>query len=158
MTSHPSTIISLYESFMKHWKVAGKLVRPKNMMVGSKRSLWVMKAGSHWCLSLIWILSYLHCTSNLVKTLASHSLSMRSEIRRRGKPEGSWRGKFARLEVLIEEVFGSFLLTRREGVDFPNLRHEGFIKVYFMIIRLGWRYVVSGFFKEDKGEFSVFRG
>ena len=111
------------------------MVRSKNMTVASKRPLWVTKAAFHLCSSLIWTLLYPHCTSNLVKTLASHSLSMRSEIRRRGKPEGSWRGKFARLEVLIEEVFGSFLLTRREGVDFPNLRNKRLIEVYFVIIR-----------------------
>ena len=68
------------------------------------------------------------------------------------------RVDFARFEIFVKEVFCGFPFIGREEVDFPNLRHEGFIKVYFMIIRLGWRYVVSGFFKEDKGEFSVFRG
>jgi len=33
-----------------------ELVRPKNMMVGSKRPLWVMKVAFHWCPSLIWTL------------------------------------------------------------------------------------------------------
>ena len=31
MTSHPSAIMSWKESFMNHWKVAGELVRPKNI-------------------------------------------------------------------------------------------------------------------------------
>ena len=44
MTSHPSVIMSQKESFMNHWNVAGKLQRPKNMTVGSKSPLCVMKA------------------------------------------------------------------------------------------------------------------
>ena len=83
MTSHHSAIISLNESFINCWKVAGELVRSKDITVGLKRPLWVTKAAFHWCLSLIWTLLYPHCISNLVKTLASHSLSMRSEIRER---------------------------------------------------------------------------
>ena len=39
MTSHPSAIISLNESFMKRWKVAGELHNLKNMTVGSKSPL-----------------------------------------------------------------------------------------------------------------------
>jgi len=45
--SHPSAIMSLKESFMNRWKVAGELVRPKNITVGSKRPLWVTKAAFH---------------------------------------------------------------------------------------------------------------
>ena len=41
---------------------------------------------------------------------------------------------FTKLEVLIEEVFSAFSLIRGEGVDYSNLRDEGLIKVYFMII------------------------
>ena len=81
MTSHPFAIISLNESFIKYWKVAGELVRPKNMILGLKRPLWVMKAAFHWCPFLIQTLLYPHHISNLVKTLASCSLSIRSEIR-----------------------------------------------------------------------------
>ena len=40
-------IISLNKLFMKHWKVAGELVRPKNMTVGLKRPLWVTKVAFH---------------------------------------------------------------------------------------------------------------
>ena len=47
MTSHPSAIISRNESFIKRWKVVGELVRPKNITVGSKSPLWVMKAAFH---------------------------------------------------------------------------------------------------------------
>ena len=68
------------------------------------------------------------------------------------------RMDFARFEIFVKKVFSGFLLIRGEGVDFPNLRNEGFVKVYFVVIRLRWRYMVSGFFGEDRGEFSIFRG
>ena len=79
------------------------------------------------------------------------------------KEEGGGLGRvgrvnFARFEIFIKDVFCGFPFIRREGVDFPNLRDKGFIKVYFMVIRSGWRYMVSGFFGEDRGEFGVFRG
>ena len=48
MTSHPSAIMSRKESFMNRWNVAGELVSPKNITVGSKRPLCVMKAAFHW--------------------------------------------------------------------------------------------------------------
>ena len=35
------------DAFMKHWKVAGELVRPKNMTVDSKKPLWVTKVAFH---------------------------------------------------------------------------------------------------------------
>ena len=47
MTSHPSAIILRNELFIKRWKVAGELVRLKNITVGSKSPLWVMKAAFH---------------------------------------------------------------------------------------------------------------
>ena len=59
------------------------------------------------------------------------------------------RVNFTRSEIFIKEVFCGFPFIRGEGIDFPNLRDKGFIKVYFVVIRLGWRYVVSGFFGED---------
>ena len=68
------------------------------------------------------------------------------------------RADFARPEIFIKEVFCGFPFIRGEGIDFLNLRDKGFIKVYFMVVRLGWGYMVSGFFGEDRGEFSVFRG
>ena len=75
-----------------------------------------------------------------------------------GSLERVERTDFARSEIFIKEVFCGFLFIGREGIDFPNLRDKGFIKVYFMVIRLGWGYVVSGFFGEDQGKFSVFGG
>ena len=65
------------------------------------------------------------------------------------------RADFARLEIFVKEVFRGFLFIGREGVDFPTLRDKGFVEVYFMVIRLEWRYMVSGFF--DRGKFSIFR-
>ena len=84
MISHPSAIMSQKESFMNCWKVAGELVSPKNMTVGLNNPLWVTKAAFHWWPSLIRMLLYPHQTLNLVKTLASRSLSTRSEMRGRG--------------------------------------------------------------------------
>ena len=81
MTSHPSAMRSLNESFMNHWNVAGEFMSPKNMTVGLKSPLCVMKVAFHWCLSLIQTLLYPQWTLNLVKTLAPLSLSTRSEMR-----------------------------------------------------------------------------
>ena len=53
MMSHPSAIMSRKESFMNHWNVAGELVSLKNITVGSKRPLCVMKVAFHWWPSLI---------------------------------------------------------------------------------------------------------
>ena len=47
MTSHPSAIILQNKSFMNCWNVAGELQRLKNMTVGSKSPLCVMKAAFH---------------------------------------------------------------------------------------------------------------
>ena len=68
------------------------------------------------------------------------------------------RADFARFEIFVKEVFCGFPFIGREGADFSNLRDEGFIKVDFMVISLGWGYMVSGFFGEDRGKFGVFRG
>ena len=65
---------------------------------------------------------------------------------------GIERTDFSRFEIFIKEVFGGFSFIREEGVDFPNLRNEGFVEVYIMVVRSGWRYVVSGFFEEDRRE------
>ena len=56
MMSHPSVMRSLNESFINHWKVAGEFMSPKNMTVGSKSPLWVIKEAFHWCPSLIQML------------------------------------------------------------------------------------------------------
>ena len=66
------------------------------------------------------------------------------------------RADFARFEIFVKEVFNGFLFIGREGVDFPTPRGKGFVEVYFMVIRLEWWYMVSGFF--DRGKFSIFRG
>ena len=68
------------------------------------------------------------------------------------------RADFARSEIFVKEIFCGFLFIRREEIDFPNLRDKGLIKVYFVVIRLEWGYVVSDFFGEDRGKFNVFRG
>ena len=47
MTGHPSAIMSWKKLFMNRWNVAGELVSLKNMTIGSKSPLWVMKAAFH---------------------------------------------------------------------------------------------------------------
>ena len=65
---------------MNPWKVAGELVSPKNMTVGSNRPLLVRKAAFYSSPSLIRILLYPHHISSLVKHVESLSLSMSSGI------------------------------------------------------------------------------
>ncbi len=67
-------------SFIIAWKVAGELVRPKNMTVGSKSPRFVRKAAFHSSPSLILMLLYPHRTSSAVKYLAFLSLSRSSEM------------------------------------------------------------------------------
>src|SRR5712671_5286431 len=55
--------------FIIIWKVAGELVRPKNMTVGSKSPSCVRKAAFHSSPGLIRTLLYPHLTSNLVKSV-----------------------------------------------------------------------------------------
>ena len=54
--SHPLAIISLKESFINLWKVAGEFDRPKNMMVGSNSPLEVINVAFHWSPSFIQML------------------------------------------------------------------------------------------------------
>ena len=65
---------------MNPWKVAGELVSPKNMTVGSNRPLLVWKAAFHLSPSLIRILLYPYYTLSLVKHVESLSLSISSGI------------------------------------------------------------------------------
>ena len=76
--------MSLNESFMNRWKVAGEFERPKNITVGSNNPFGVMKAAFHSSPSFIQMLLYPDLMSNFVNSLASLTLSMRSEMRGRG--------------------------------------------------------------------------
>ena len=67
--SHPTLISSSNIAFVIIWKVAGELVRPKNMTRGSNNPLFVTKAAFHSSPSLIRKLLYPHLTSNLVKSV-----------------------------------------------------------------------------------------
>src|SRR5882672_10381344 len=62
------------------WKVAGLLVRPKNITRGSKSPRFVRKAAFHSSPSLMWTLLYPHQTLSLVKYCTSRSQVMRSEL------------------------------------------------------------------------------
>src|SRR5712671_6215454 len=66
--SQPSLISSSKMAFIIAWKVAGELVIPKNMTVGSYNPSFVMKAAFHSSPSLIRTLLYPQQTSNLVKS------------------------------------------------------------------------------------------
>lgn len=72
------------------WNVAGELVSPKNITVGSHSpAAWflvagVLNAAFHSSPSLIRTLLYPHRTSNFVKYFESLTLSINSEIRGSG--------------------------------------------------------------------------
>src|SRR5271154_7394797 len=66
------------------WKVAGELVIPKNITVGSKSPRLVLNAAFHSSPDFIRTLLYPHRTSSLVKYFAPWSLSIISEISGRG--------------------------------------------------------------------------
>src|SRR6266567_4357590 len=55
--------------FIIIWKVAGELVRPKNITVGSNNPSGVRNAPFHSSPSLMRILLYPHRTSNLVNSV-----------------------------------------------------------------------------------------
>ena len=76
--------MSLNESFINLRKVAGEFDSPKNMTVGLNNPLDVMKAAFHWSPSLILMLLYPDCMSNLVKMVTSFTMSIRLEIRGSG--------------------------------------------------------------------------
>ena len=65
--------MSLNESFMNRWKVAGELHRPKNITVGLNSPLLVMKAAFHWSPSRMQMLLYVihhDGTTSLVQGLS----------------------------------------------------------------------------------------
>src|SRR5712671_7921476 len=67
--SQPSSISSLNMAFIMAWKVAGELVIPKNITVGSYNPSLVMKAAFHLSPFLMHTLLYPQRMSNLVKSL-----------------------------------------------------------------------------------------
>src|SRR6266436_528814 len=62
--------------FIIIWKVAGELVRPKNITVGSNNPSGVRKAAFHLSPSLMRILLYPQWTSTLVNSVHPHSRSI----------------------------------------------------------------------------------
>lgn len=69
---------------MKDWNVAGEIVNPKNITVGSNDPLFVQNVAFHSSPSFIWILLYPQCMSSLVKIVTSLRVSINSEINGRG--------------------------------------------------------------------------
>src|SRR5258707_3866299 len=74
--SHPCAISRRKIMFIIIWKVAGELVSPKNITVGSKSPLGVRNAAFHSLPSLIRTLLYPHRMSNLVKRVQPARRSM----------------------------------------------------------------------------------
>ena len=83
MITMQSLIISLKMLSIIAWNVVGELHIPKNITVGSKSPLFILKA-FHWSPSLILTLLYPHQTSNLVNHHALLSLSRSSLINGKG--------------------------------------------------------------------------
>src|SRR5229473_2673968 len=67
MDNHPQAISRRKIIFIIIWKVAGELVSPKNMTVGSKSPSGVRNAAFHSSPSLMRTLLYPQHISNLVK-------------------------------------------------------------------------------------------
>src|SRR5882672_2072675 len=67
--SHPCATSFRNMVFIIIWKVAGELVRPKNMTVGSNNPSGVRNAAFHSSPSWMRMLLYPHRTSNLVNNL-----------------------------------------------------------------------------------------
>ena len=82
--SYPSVISLAKIAFIIIWKVAGELVSPKNMTVGSNSPWFVMNVAL--CLSpfLMQTLLYPHLMSTLVNFFAFWMHAISSEIRGNG--------------------------------------------------------------------------
>ncbi|OSX64528.1 hypothetical protein POSPLADRAFT_1137478 [Postia placenta MAD-698-R-SB12] len=79
----PPTMRSWKISFIIAWKVAGELVRPKNITKGSynpRLTPYQLVTAFHLSPALIRTLLYPHRTSNFVKSVAPRSLSTISAI------------------------------------------------------------------------------
>src|SRR6266852_6675605 len=74
--SHPWVTSFRKIVFIIIWKVAGELVRPKNITIGSNSPSAVRKAAFHSSPGLMRMLLYPHRTLNLVKSLHPLSWSM----------------------------------------------------------------------------------
>jgi hypothetical protein len=67
--------------FIIIWKVAGELVRPKNMTMGSNNPSGVRNAAFYSSPSFIWMLLYPHRMSNFVNSVHPASRSITDGIR-----------------------------------------------------------------------------
>ena len=57
---------------------------------------------------------------------------------------GFGRMDLPRAKIFINELIYSFSFLDREGIEFPYFWDEGFVKVYSMVIRLRWGYMIRG--------------
>ena len=81
MENQPSMTCRLKMVFIIIWKVAGELVSPKNITVGSNSPSGVRKAAFHSSPGLIRMLLYPQRISNLVKSVHPASQSTTDGIR-----------------------------------------------------------------------------
>ena len=81
MENHSSITCHLKIVFIIIWKVAGELVSPKNITVGSKSPSGVKKAAFHSSPGLMRMLLYPHLMSNLVNKVHPASQSTTDRIR-----------------------------------------------------------------------------
>ena len=47
-------------------------------------------------------------------------------------------------KIFVNELIRGFSFLDREGIEFPYFWDEGFVKVYSMVIRLRWGYMICG--------------
>jgi hypothetical protein len=66
------------------WNMAGELVSPKNITVGSNSPLFVLNVAFHWLPSLMCTLFYPHSMSNLVNHCLFTRLAISSLMSKRG--------------------------------------------------------------------------
>ena len=81
MENHPSITCLQNIVFIIIWKVAGELVSPKNITVGSKSPSGVRKATFHLTPGLMLMLLYPQCMLNLVNKEHPASLSTTDGMR-----------------------------------------------------------------------------
>ena len=70
--------------FIMVWNVAGELVSPKNMTIGSYSPSLVMKAAFHWSFGLMSTLLYPHSISKPVNSVQSRNQLISDGMSRSG--------------------------------------------------------------------------
>ncbi|KAF9799045.1 hypothetical protein IEO21_10624 [Rhodonia placenta] len=116
-------------SFIIAWKVAGELVRPKNITRGSYNPRLVTKAAFHSLPALIRTLLCPHLTSNFVKSIAPWSLSTISAIS--SVVEENALGLKARRRVRF--LFSYFLIFVSRSLSLTHAIDNAVVSVIFRL-------------------------